>query len=276
MNFMSSELSKRLATGFIGGGVLLALIIWGGWPGAFFLTTVISLGMIYEYGSMVFTLTDQKEKKYALLCVGWFAALASLLASRAEFETLIVCFIFYFAYFLFTAGRHEAAAFTTHLQELALSVFGLIYLSFVPFFLPRIHQFANGIEWTITFLLIVFAGDTGAYFAGKKFGRTPLYAVISPKKTREGALGGLIAGYGLTLFSKGVFFREMPWGAIILTPLAVGASAQIGDLCESMLKRAYNKKDSGSILPGHGGFLDRFDGVVFSLPVMYACVRLFG
>ena len=80
----------------------------------------------------------------------------------------------------------------------------------------------------------------------------------------------------LALFSKAVFFREMPWGAVAVMPLVVGAVAQIGDLCESMVKRAYDKKDSGSILPGHGGFLDRFDGVVFSLPVMYACVRLFG
>lgn len=273
---MSSELSKRIGTGLIGGAVLVALIVWGGWPGIFFMTTVISLGMIYEYAGIVFTLNDQTEKKYALLCLGWFAALASLLSTRAEFETIIACFMVYFAYFLFTAGRHAGAAFATHLQELALSVFGLIYLSFMPFFLPRIHQSANGIEWTITFLLVVFAGDTGAYFAGKKYGKTKLYPVISPKKTREGAIGGLLAGYALALFSKFVFFREMHWGSIVLMPLVVGVTAQIGDLCESMVKRAYDKKDSGSILPGHGGFLDRFDGVVFSLPVMYACVRLFG
>ena len=273
---MSTELSKRIGTGVVGGAVLLALIIWGQWPGIFFLTTVISLGMIFEYAAIVFTLSDQSEKKYVLLCTAWFVGLSCLFTTHAEFETLIICFMAYFAYFLFTAGRHTGPTFKTHLEELALSVFGLIYLSFIPFFLPRIHQAAHGIEWTLVFLLVVFAGDTGAYFAGKKFGKTRLYAVISPKKTREGALGGLTAGYVMALFSKAVFFREMHWGAIVFTTLVVGGIAQVGDLCESMVKRAYDKKDSGSILPGHGGFLDRFDGVVFSLPVMYACVRLFG
>lgn len=273
---MSSELSKRIATGVIGGFALLALLIWGGWLGIFFLTTLLSLGMIYEYATIVYHLPDQNEKKYALLCTAWFVALASLLSTRTEFETLVICFIAYFAYFLFTAKRHAGPAFTTHFQELGISLFGLIYLAFIPLFLPLIHQSVNGIQWTITFLLIVFAGDTGAYFAGKKYGKTKLYPVISPKKTREGAIGGLVAGYVLTLFSKAVFFHELGWGAVIVTPLVVGAVAQVGDLCESMVKRAFDKKDSGSILPGHGGFLDRFDGVVFSLPVMYACVRLFG
>jgi phosphatidate cytidylyltransferase len=273
---MSPELSKRIGTGIVGGGALVALIVWGRWPGMFFLTAVISLCMIFEYANIVYSLPDKKEKTYALLCTAWFASLASLLAAHAEFETLLVCFLGYFAYFLFTAGRHVGSAFTTHLQELALSVFGLIYLLFITFFFPKIHQSPNGVEWTITFLLVVFAGDTGAYFAGKKYGKTKLYPVISPKKTREGSAGGLLGGYVLALIAKLTFFREMPWGAWFVMPLVVGVTAQVGDLCESMVKRAYDKKDSGSILPGHGGFLDRFDGVVFSLPVMYACVRLFG
>lgn len=273
---MSSELAKRIGTGIVGGGILLALIIWGGWIGIFIMTAIISLAMVYEYSDMVFTLGDKVEKKYALLCTSWFAGLTSLLAAHAEFEVMIVCFLTYFGYFLFTAGRHTGTAFTTHFQELAISLFGLIYLSFVPFFLPKIHQSPNGIEWTIVFLLVVFAGDTGAYFAGKKYGKTKLYPAISPKKTREGAIGGLAAGFVLTVIAKLSFFREMSWFAIFLMPLVVGAVAQVGDLCESLVKRAYAKKDSGSILPGHGGFLDRFDGVVFSLPVMYACVRLFG
>lgn len=273
---MNTELSKRVATGCVGGAALFALVIWGGWPGIFILTSVISLMMVFEYSTIVYSLGDQVEKRYALLCTAWFAALASLLAPRSEFEVLILCFLGYFGYFLGTAGRHTGQAFLTHFQELALSIFGLIYLSFIPFFLPRIHQSANGVEWTLVFLFVVFAGDTGAYFAGLKYGKTKLYPVISPKKTREGAIGGLAAGYLVTAICKATFFRQMPWAAVLIMPACVGAVAQVGDLCESFLKRAFDKKDSGSILPGHGGFLDRFDGVVFSLPVMYACVRLFG
>jgi phosphatidate cytidylyltransferase len=272
---MSSELSKRVATGVVGGAVLLSLIIWGSWPGIFLITTILSLGMLYEFATITYSQTDQLEKRYALLCTGWFVMLASILAPRAEFETLTLCFLGYFVYFLFTAGRHVGTEFNKHFQELALSTFGLLYLAFVPLFLPRIHQSTNGVEWTITFLLVVWAGDTGAYFAGKKYGRIKLYPLISPKKTCEGGAGGLAASFLLALLSKATFFREMPWGAVFLVPALVGVVSQVGDFCESFLKRAFDKKDSGSILPGHGGFLDRFDGVVFALPVMYACVRLF-
>ena len=79
----------------------------------------------------------------------------------------------------------------------------------------------------------------------------------------------------VTLLYKLILFRGMPWAAVIIVPPLVSATAQAGDLCESLLKRAFDCKDSGSLLPGHGGFLDRFDGVVFSLPIMYACIRIF-
>jgi phosphatidate cytidylyltransferase len=99
--------------------------------------------------------------------------------------------------------------------------------------------------------------------------------VISPKKTVEGALGG----FGLSLLISIVFkltvIKNFGWLGILIIPGIVVIFAQVGDLCESFLKRAFSKKDSGSILPGHGGFLDRFDAVVFGLPVMYACVRIF-
>jgi phosphatidate cytidylyltransferase len=274
---MNSELGKRVITGVLGGLFLLALIIWGGWIGIFFITAVVAMAMTHEYATIVYSLDDRTEKRYALLCAAWFELLGSLLAPRSEFEALILAFCAYFAYFLFTAGRHasDASSLKTHFNEAAVSVFGLVYLTLLFLFLPRIHQSVNGIQWTIVFLLIVFSGDTGAYFAGKKFGRTKLYPAVSPKKTREGAAGGIALGYVMVLFSKAVFFREMPWGAVAVLPVIVGSMAQIGDFCESLVKRAYGVKDSGSILPGHGGFLDRFDGVVFSLPVMYACVRFF-
>ena len=92
----------------------------------------------------------------------------------------------------------------------------------------------------------------------------------------EGAAGGLAAALVVVFIYKLAFFRAMPWGAAFFIPLLVGAVSQVGDLCESFMKRAFDKKDSGSLLPGHGGFLDRFDGIVFSLPVMYASIRIFG
>jgi phosphatidate cytidylyltransferase len=125
------------------------------------------------------------------------------------------------------------------------------------------------------FFCIVWADDVVAYFVGKRFGRHKLYPLISPKKSLEGAEGGLIGGVVITVLYKLLIFNDLHWLGVVVIPLLVGVAAQVGDLCESFLKRAYGKKDSGSILPGHGGFLDRFDGVVFSLPVMYVCIRIF-
>jgi phosphatidate cytidylyltransferase len=155
------------------------------------------------------------------------------------------------------------------------SVFGIVYLVFVPLFLIRIYESLNGTEWVVLFFLIVWAGDSGAYFAGKKFGKRKLYPEVSPKKTIEGSIGGLLAGSVVAILFKLLFFHGMSWLSVVCLPIFVGVFAQIGDLCESLFKRAFDKKDSGSILPGHGGFLDRFDSVVFSLPVMYACIRIF-
>src|SRR5689334_22108146 len=119
---MSTELSKRVATGVVGGAILLALIIWGGWMGIFGLTLFLSMAMLFEYAVIVYALSDRVEKRWALLLVGWFAALATLFAIRAEFEVLILCFLAYFIYFLFTAKRHTGADFKTHFNELAMSL----------------------------------------------------------------------------------------------------------------------------------------------------------
>jgi phosphatidate cytidylyltransferase len=192
------------------------------------------------------------------------------------FEGLTLFVLAVFGYYLFTARRHAGPAFAEHLRELIAITFGIFYLVGFTSYLFRLHGQFAGAHWTILFLLIVWAGDVAAYFGGKRWGRTKLYPEISPKKTREGALAGIVASVVVTLAYKLLFFRGLPWLGILFIPLFVGSVAQIGDLCESFIKRAFDKKDSGSILPGHGGFLDRFDGVVFSAPIMYACSRIFG
>ncbi len=273
---MTPELKKRILTGVMGAAALLGLIVFGGWLGVFVLTTVLSIGMVFEFAHITFAMSDRVEKKYVLLSMAWFMNLINLLAPQAEFQLLVVSFLSLFTYFLISAQRHSEAQISTHFRELMYSSFALIYLVLMPLYFSRIYESPNGTEWSVLFLLIVWAGDSGAYFAGKKYGHRKLYPLISPKKTLEGSVAGLIAGLGVTLAAKFVFFRTMPWLAAIILPIFVGLIAQVGDLCESFFKRAFEKKDSGWILPGHGGFLDRFDGVVFSLPVMYACIRILG
>jgi phosphatidate cytidylyltransferase len=271
----ATELQKRVLTGIAGGLVLVGLLALGGWLGGLIVTLALSMGMVSEFGTIAFRLSDAQEKKYALLCLAWFGLLADLFLPGSEFEILAFFFILLFSYYLWRAQNWKGLEFKTHFQELSLSVFAVVYLVLIPGYFAKMHQGAHGVQWALLFLIIVWAGDTGAYFAGKYYGKTKLYETISPKKTREGALGGLAAGSVLTLLFKLIFFRSLSWGGVFFVPLVVGSVAQVGDLCESFFKRVFEVKDSGSILPGHGGFLDRFDGVVFSLPVMYACSRIF-
>jgi phosphatidate cytidylyltransferase len=265
-----------VVTGVLGGSLLVAVLVFGGVYGAYLVALVIALAMVYEFTDIAFSLPDRITKRWGLLLLAWLAVCLSCLMAGEEWGIFAFCFIALSTFFLASAPRHEGPAFATHYRELMSAVFGLFYLVFLPLYLPAIEGLANGAKWVITFLFIVFMGDTGAYFGGKKWGKRKLFAKISPKKTVEGAIAGLAAGWLSTILFKLALFREMSWTGALLLPLVVGAVAQVGDLCESFLKRAFDRKDSGTILPGHGGFLDRFDGIVFSLPIMYAGIKIFG
>jgi phosphatidate cytidylyltransferase len=262
-------------TAVLGVSAILGLILFGGSIGTFLLLSVISLGMVYEYATIVFSMPDRVEKRYMLLIIAWLTLFANFIFVQHEYEQIVASVLFLFCYFLATVRDKAEAEFSAHLRELAYAVFGLIYLVYFPSYLLKIRALPYGVQWTLLTLLIVWSEDVGAYFAGRKYGRIKLYPSVSPKKTREGAIGGLLAGVAVSVVFKLAFFQELSFAAAAIIALLVGAIAQVGDLCESLVKRAFDKKDSGSILPGHGGFLDRFDSVVFGLPVMYACIRLF-
>jgi phosphatidate cytidylyltransferase len=123
-------------------------------------------------------------------------------------------------------------------------------------------------ELVLLLVAIIAAGDTAAYYGGRAFGRHPLAPKISPKKTVEGAIAGLM-GSMLVGGIAGVLFLGEPWLSITLISAATAVSGQLGDLAESAMKRSAGVKDSSSILPGHGGILDRLDSVLFAAPVFY-------
>jgi phosphatidate cytidylyltransferase len=271
---ITSELKKRVLTGLVGAAALLSLILFGGTIGIFILTTIISLGMVFEYCGITLSMTDRNEKKYFLLLLAWVINFVNLMISNFEGPMLVMAFLSLFTYYLLTARRHDSSLLASHLKELMSSLFGVVYLVLIPLYLVKIYGSINGIQWTFFFLFINWSVDIAAYFVGKKWGRHKLYPEISPKKSVEGALGGLLTSVITAFLCKMLFFKSLPWVGVYLVPILIGVVAQLGDFCESFLKRAFDKKDAGSILPGHGGFLDRFDGVVFSLPLMYACVRV--
>jgi len=127
-----------------------------------------------------------------------------------------------------------------------------------------------GRAWVLMLVLLVWAFDTAAYFTGRRFGQRPFMAHISPSKTQEGVIGGLVAAALVGAVVLALLGR--PWPAGLLIGVIVGAAAQAGDLAESMLKRAAGAKESGTLIPGHGGMLDRVDSFLFAAPVAYFCV----
>lgn len=118
-------------------------------------------------------------------------------------------------------------------------------------------------------LTIAWMGDTGGYTFGRLFGKTKLYEAVSPKKTREGFLGSLVFATGATVLASITYLREVPVLHAVLLGVVGGALGQAGDLVESLVKRSTGVKDSGSILPGHGGMLDRIDALIVVSPLVY-------
>jgi phosphatidate cytidylyltransferase len=119
-------------------------------------------------------------------------------------------------------------------------------------------------------LLVVWCGDAGAYYVGKKFGKTKLSPRISPKKTIEGLAGGIAVSILVGLTIRFTFFREFPLLHTVIASVLLSVTGVIGDLAESMWKRSAAVKDSGTLIPGHGGFLDRFDSIFYTTPILYA------
>ncbi|MBX3162103.1 MAG: phosphatidate cytidylyltransferase [Deltaproteobacteria bacterium] len=156
----------------------------------------------------------------------------------------------------------------------AATVAGIVYAGFLTTFLAMFKRLApdsEGGHFVVLVLLIAWIADTGAYFAGRFLGKTKLYEAVSPKKTWAGAWGGLAGSLASIILMKLAFLdRELSWLDVFLLGIPAGVLGQLGDLTESLIKRSTGVKDSGSLLPGHGGILDRIDAVLFIAPYVYA------
>jgi phosphatidate cytidylyltransferase len=164
-------------------------------------------------------------------------------------------------------------SFDEALKRVLLFAFGLFYVNFPLFHFFQISELPDGFLWLLGLTLSIWCGDSFALFVGKAFGRRPLAPRISPKKTVEGGLATFLGvGLGFWLL-KLLFLPRISWTIFVFIVLGVGFLSQVGDLSESLIKRASGVKDSGSLIPGHGGILDRMDSFIFASPFLYYLLR---
>jgi phosphatidate cytidylyltransferase len=156
------------------------------------------------------------------------------------------------------------------LERTARQIQGVVYIPLLLSLVVLLRATPDGTTWIFLLCAVVFAGDTAALYAGTLWGRHKLCPSISPGKTVEGALGGLAANLLVGIAGKTLFLPGVEWATCLLFSLGAGLAGQVGDLFESELKRAAGIKDSGNLLPGHGGVLDRIDALLFAAPVAYA------
>lgn len=154
-------------------------------------------------------------------------------------------------------------------RDVALVLMGFLYVSLLLAHLVLLRMLPHGIPWLFLMMIIVMAGDSAAYYVGSSFGKNRLYPAVSPKKSIEGSLGGLAGSMIGAFVVKFTFFPELSALDCIATALLLGVLGQLGDLFESLLKRSCGVKDSGTIIPGHGGILDRLDSILFAAPAAF-------
>ena len=184
--------------------------------------------------------------------------------------------LLFFAFSMLFLFRYRDLA--TVVQHLAVLLLGFLYIPLLLGHMLLLRDLPFGRQWIFLVLFIVMAGDTAAYFTGISLGRRKLYPAISPKKSVEGAIGGLAGSMIGAVLARAWFFPDLTLWDCLFLGAVLGALGQLGDLFESMLKRSFGVKDSGTIIPGHGGILDRLDSLLFAFPpaYYYALVRFSG
>ncbi len=262
--------STRLMAGAIGLALLLPLIFWGGVLAVVLIVAVALAIGVAEYAAMAFP--DDRQVSY-----GWMLLGASSLAAASVWGTsdvvLAVGATTVLATLTFVTFR-QAVPIPSAADHVGRYLLGMVWIGGLLPFLVRLRDQPDGIAWVVLAMAISWMGDTGAYFAGRALGRTPLYPRVSPKKTVEGLVGGIGSAILGVLVFRTLWLPSLDAiDVVVLGALGCGAGV-VGDLCESLLKRSFGVKDSGWILPGHGGLLDRIDSLLFVAPVVWVWITM--
>lgn len=264
---------QRWLTGIIAIPILILLIALGGLYFTALLVAVSVIGLS-EFNRIQYS---QTEPQPSIVLIGSGFIAAPLMVIAAHFG--IKAGPLWLLAGVILAGGSVALSRVNqaneNVQHLAGQILGLVYLAGPLVMLILIRNGPQGPAWIFYLLLVIFAGDTGAYYVGSYLGKHKLCPLVSPKKTIEGALGGITANIVAAGLAQVLLLKGIPWVAAVVLGILAGAAGQVGDLFESIFKRAANIKDSGNILPGHGGILDRIDALLFAIPVVYGYHCLF-
>ncbi len=246
--------------------ILVATVLYGpGWP-FFLLAGAAVLLSSLEYHRMFFAAPRDRRSGVALTVLAYAAG--ALLPFSFAAPAVLVCVVLA-AFHVFPGDGLPA----DKARSAAALVLGVVYIGAFLAMYPRIRALPLGEHWVLFGLVAVTLGDTLAYFVGRAFGRRPL-SPLSPKKTVEGTMGGLAGSVGFGGAYAALFLPSVPLWFALAAAAALGVVGQGGDLFESLLKRAAGVKDSGSLLPGHGGMFDRADSVIAVGPVLYLLAAL--
>ena len=224
----------------------------------FSIVLIFSLLGLYEFLGLVQKKNIPVNRPMGLV-LG--ALIAFFIPSGHEFVILALACLALFVMHFDTRTQDQALVAT------ALTVFGLIYVNLFLGYLLKIRALEHGAGWVFFSILLSKGGDAGAYFTGKKYGRTKLIEHVSPNKSVEGAIGGFLTSLALAVFSK-LYLPHVLLVHLLLLGSLIGVFSQFGDLAESLIKRNAGVKDSGEV-PGLGGILDVLDSLLLTVPFIY-------
>jgi phosphatidate cytidylyltransferase len=278
-------MKNRILTAAVALPILIAAIIlplW--WRESIWLFVALAAIAIAAGLFEFYSLTKKLELK-ADPAIGYLGAAALFIgfvfdAPAKAPELLLLTLAAFAIVLLITQAFRFQKDFSKMLTGVGVTMLGVSYVAFLGAFLVAMRVgFESGFGLSTKllgyFFMVIFASDIGAYFAGRAFGKHKLAPAISPGKTVEGLIGGLLAAAAGAAIATATFFSELPFQVSIPLAIVLAAVGVLGDLAESAMKRSAGAKDAASILPGHGGFLDRLDSLLFGAPILYYFARFY-